>query len=562
VLRALRLPAWGAAGLIVAGAGLVTVLIASRLLMVGVRPDRLLPPLIGFLAVAALGAGAVRNLGRLRIPAADTSSSLLTRDLLGMAFWSLLLWGGTEALQWSSGHVGNVWPLKARVNPMLAPLVALPIALFGIWLALLLWQLRAADRAAGEPGPGALRRPASLLPLAFVLISAVILPVVLKGAVRGWDTLYVTFRDSAYEYQHDVPLVSDPLTLLRQYVALAPTLSLHTSTHPPGSLLLLWGLVQIFGPGAVATSWAAIILSSLGALAAFWLGWRLGGPAIAALAGALFVVMPGHQVYSVTSMDAVFTAILALGAVSFLLALEPGARPGLAMLSGGLIALGLFFTYTATQMVFFGLAVFAVAVTRGYAQTAGGPRGLARAAAHPLRQSLLGAGTITTIYALVWLLTGFNLPASIHAASAINSTVMNGVDTSDRLLSFLPLSLAFYTDYLGANLLPYLWYLAPWGLTALSALLLTSISRERRPGMLDSATIGLAGVVAGMWLSGIFIREVERIWAFTYPLAAVLIACHVWQGPTQRVRLWRAGLFAALFIAQSVFIRVMFYTYW
>jgi hypothetical protein len=80
--------------------------------------------------------------------------------------------------------------------------------------------------------------------------------------------------------------------------------------------------------------------------------------------------------------------------------------------------------------------------------------------------------------------------------------------------------------------------------------------------MLDSVTFGLAGVVLGMWLSGLFIREVERIWAFTYPLAAVLIAAHLWQGATARIRLWRAGIFIALFIAQSVLMRVLLYTYW
>ncbi len=605
MLRALSVPRWPTGGLIIGVAALLIGLVGVGRQSVGVGVDRLMPPLIGSLAVAAVGAFAVRCAGWLGLvdgnsrqvlyheapeghegrtisdeaPCPPRTAAhpdrvfqraglagsddrwyrrLLVRDLLGIAFWVLLLWGGTRGLQFSSGHTGSVWPLKARLNPVSAALVVLPISLFTIWLALVLRHLWVAAYSAGDVS----RLRAVMLPLALVLVGAIILPVALKGTLRGWDSLYGTFRNNPYDYQDDVPRVSDPLTLLREYVALAPSLSQHNSTHPPGSLLLLWSLVQVFGPGAVATSWAAIMLSSLGVLAAFWLGWRLAGPVIALLAGALFLIMPGHQIYSVTSMDAVFTALLALGAVSFLLALEPSGRPWLALLSGALIALALAFTYTATQLGFFGVAVFGLAVARSYQQHGGGGRGLARATGHPLRQALLSAGTIVLIYALLWLVTGFDVVASIRVASANSSAAMYGIDTSRLALPFLPPSLTSYVDYLSANIAPYAWYLTPWGLMALSSVLLARLQPGRRLGMLDSLIFGLAGVVLAMWLSGLFIREVERIWAFTYPLAAVVIAVHLWQGPTARSRLWRTGLFMALFITQSVLMRVLLYTYW
>jgi hypothetical protein len=80
--------------------------------------------------------------------------------------------------------------------------------------------------------------------------------------------------------------------------------------------------------------------------------------------------------------------------------------------------------------------------------------------------------------------------------------------------------------------------------------------------MADVTAIALVVLVGGMWLSGLFVREVERIWGFAYPLAAALMVGHIWQGTTQHERLWRAGLWLALYFAQAAVMRMLLNTYW
>jgi hypothetical protein len=392
--------------------------------------------------------------------------------------------------------------------------------------------------------------------VALLLAGAVVVPVALETAILGWDSLYQVFRESPYDYLRDTWRVGgDPVGFLGRYVAETPTMALHTSTHPPGSVLLLWAVEQIAGPGYLATSWAAIVLSALGVAAALWLGWRLGGPRLGLLAGAITVATPGHLVYSVTSMDAIFSALLALAAVAFFLSLEQPARPWAAAGAGVLAALGLFFTYTATQLFFFGAVAAVLAVARG--------RGAWRAtAATVARQCAIAGGTLGLIYLALYLGTGFDVVAGSRKATAENALRMSRAVFGQVRQPFVPPSFGYYLDFLGANMAAFLWYLAPWGLAALATLLLAGAARRWRGlGVEDALLLSVGGCLLGMWLSGLFNREVERIWAFLYPLAAVLIARHALQGNAREQR-WRAFLFPALFFAQAAVIKMLLNTAW
>jgi hypothetical protein len=265
--------------------------------------------------------------------------------------------------------------------------------------------------------------------------------------------------------------------------------------------------------------------------------------------------MPGHQIYSVTSMDGVFSALLTLGAAAFLLALEPDARPWSAMLAGGLIALSLFFTYTATQLFFFGLGALGVALWRGRASGTA-----ALLILPPLRQSLIAVGTLIVIYLLIFLVCGYNVASGAVRATAINAEVMRGVVAANPAMPFLPPSLAFYALFLSANLLPFAWYVGPWGITAALGAGRQALF-ARPPALAASLAVALASLLAGMWLSGLFNREVERIWAFTYPLIAALSVCYIWQG-TRLQRRQQAGFYLIIFFLYTVGIRVLLDTYW
>lgn len=531
---------WTAAIGVGVGAVLLLLAVLSQLSLPGLGLARHMVPLVlGLAAIGAAGAALRRTRNW------QPLHQLLVRDLLGMAFWSLMLVALTEILQQLLAF-GGVWPLKAGFFPNITPLVIIPVAGFAVWAWVLLHTLGGGVRV--EAGRSAL----------LLLLGAATLSVSLKAVVRGWETLFSTFTDNPFEYIADVPRVgNDPIGFLRTFVQVMDDLALHSSTHPPGSILLLWAVERTLGPGPVPASWVAIGLSTTAVLAALWAGRGLGGPRLGLLAGAIAAVMPGQLVFSTTSMDGLFNALLALGAVAFLLAMERPFRPGAAALAGLLIAGGLFFTYATTQLAFFGLAVGGVALWREWAGT--GQHGAARlwAAGRPvLRQGLIAAGMIVLIYLALGLATGFNVVEGALRATAINAEVMRGV----RARPFLPPSLAYYTLYLVANLLAFGWYLGPWGLTASLSAGSTAL-RQRPPTSIGALAAGLAALVAGMALSGLFNREVERIWGFTYPLIAVLIANHALQGD-MRTQRWRAGLFLCLAFAHGLLIRMLLSTFW
>jgi len=451
--------------------------------------------------------------------------SLLIRDFLAIAFWSFILWAAIALMQEVHGHHG-VWPLKAGIWPGFTPLVIIPLLFFSVWLALILIYLQK-------------EKAFRAVELGIILFGAIALPILLKTSVRGWDSLFLTFRNNPSDYIHDVPLVKNPISFLGQYVALSPTLAWHNSNHPPGSVLLLWLVERLFGAGFGPATWVAIVLSSLGVLAAYWFGSYFGGRKIGLLAGAMLVVMPGYQVYSVTSMDGIFNAVNAWAAMAFLLALEPNAQSKKAMLAGFLLSIGLFFTYATTQIFFFGLTVVILALLRQktYFQT--------------FKQAGIVAFTLSTSYLLLYCFTGFNILQAALQATANNA----------RVFATEP-SLAFYVYFLGVNLPPFACYLAPWGLTAIIPQVQKAFQNYRQHDSLDILAISIVVLVAGMWLSGLFIRETERIWGFTYPLFAVLLAHYVWQGQSQNEKIWRAGLYLTLFFAQSVVFRTFLNTYW
>ncbi|PDV96923.1 glycosyltransferase family 39 protein [Candidatus Chloroploca asiatica] len=547
LMRLLRTPAW-VAGVIVAG-GIVAY---GKAVAIGLVPAG--PGVVRMQVPVALGllGGVAGLVGRKALARYAPPMTLLQRDLLGMTFWSIMLVGGINLVQRANGH-HSVWPLKAGVypDPYWTWLVILPTLLFVGWLWLV---MRLSLQGARMARLGA----------ALVMLGAVLIPVALEVTVLGHDSLYEVFRDSEYDYQQDTWRVTgDPIGFLGRYVEEAPDMALHNSNHPPGSVLLLWGVEQIFGPGAVATSWLAIILSALSAAAALWLGWKLGGPRLALVAGAIYVAMPGHLVYSVTSMDGVFNALNALTAVAFFFALERNAKPWMALLAGGLAALGVFFSYVATQLFFFGVAAVILSLIRAW--HAEGRPSLGPLVRHMLRQSALAGVVLVSFYLLIYLVSGFNIIEASREATAINAPVVGKQLIEGPVeQAFLPPNFAFYVKYLGANIGPYFWYLAPWGMGAFAALIIAGSRRlqGREPlNPFDLVLLSTAFCVLGMWVGGLFNREVERIWGFTYPLLAVVLAHYALQGEA-RQRQWRAWLFPLLFFAQGAVIKMLLNTAW
>lgn len=463
-------------------------------------------------------------------------------ELAAILFWSIAILGAFWLLQRISGHSG-VWPLKSRIDPSPTWWVVLPITVAIIWFVV---------------GFRWLHRPLAPVPVvAYTLIGAFGLPVLFDITVHGLDAPIALFRDSPYEYLRDTPQVAgDPLGFLANFETIAPGLSVHGSTHPPGAILFLWLIEQLFGSGAVATSWITIVLTACLPLIAVWLGWQLGGSRLGLIAGMIAVVLPGQMVYGVTSLDGVFSLLIATGAAAFFLALEPPYRLWLAVVAGLAIAAALFMTYAATQLFFFGVAAVGFALVRHTPHQGWRPTLIAL-----IRQGAVTAGIIIVIYLIIFVTTGFNVVSASRTATMINGETMERFrEYGPPPTPFLPPSYDYYLRFAAANLVSYLVFLTPWALAALSMLYLRAGSVGWQPQW--AALLGSLGVfVLGMWLSGLFNREVERIWMFTYPLAAVLVAYQIVDGSERRQR-WRLAIYLSLTLALFVVMKLTLYTIW
>ncbi len=462
--------------------------------------------------------------------------------LLATIFWSVMILSSFWLLQQISGHRG-VWPLKSRIDLSFTWWVIVPITLAIGWFAI---------------GLRLLTRPLSVgLVVTYTLGGALVLPVLFDITVHGVDAPIALFRDSPYEYLRDTPQVAgDPLRFLANFETIAPGLSVHGSTHPPGAILFLWLIEQIFGPGAVATSWITIGLTALIPLVAVWLGWQLGGSRLALAAGMLAVVLPGQMIYGVTSLDGVFSLLIAAGAAAFFLALEPPYRVWLAVVAGLCIAAALFMTYATTQLFFFGVAAASFALARYIPHM-----GWRTVLVGVIRQGAITAGIIIGIYLILFIATGFNVISASRTATEINGEMMGRFrEYGPPPMPFLPPSYDYYLRFAAANLVSYLAFLTPWGLAALSSLFLKAGTVGWQP--LWAALLGSVGaLVLGMWLSGLFNREVERIWMFTYPFVAVLVAYQLGDGSVAQLRR-RLIVYLGLTLAFFVIMKLTLYTIW
>ncbi len=533
ILHLSGVPLLVATTIVAVGSGLVGYSLISGLVPFGAGTLRwALPTIIGiWFGVAGLLAARSPRLHQNRF-----------NDLLVTLCWGVVILGTFWLLQQISGHRGG-WPLKSRIDPSFTWWVFFPIALAIGWFAFgLRW----------------LTRPLSAgVVVMYTLGGALVLPVLFDITVHGIDAPIALFRDSPYEYLRDTPQVAgDPLGFLNKFETIAAGLSVHGSTHPPGAILFLWLIEQVFGPGAVATSWITIGLTALIPLVAVWLGWQIGGSRLALAAGMLAVVLPGQMIYGVTSLDGVFSLLIAAGAAAFFLALEPPYRLWLAVVAGLCIAAALFMTYATTQLFFFGVAAASFALVRYIPHM-----GWRTVLVGVVRQGAITAGIIIAIYLILFMATGFNVISASRIATQINGEMMGRFrEYGPPPTPFLPPSYDYYLRFAAANLVSYLAFLTPWGLAALSSLFLKAGTVGWQP--LWAALLGALGaLVLGMWLSGLFNREVERIWMFTYPFVAVLVAYQLGDGSVAQLR-WRLIIYLGLTLAFFVIMKLTLYTIW
>ncbi len=295
----------------------------------------------------------------------------------------------------------------------------------------------------------------------------------------------------------DVASITDPFDFLRSFTDRIDLYGTHTRSHPPGFVLLLWGIDRI---GLGGQGWAATLVIVAGALAtpSVLVATREVAGEATARAVAPFVALTPAALYVATTSDAFFTGVGA-AAVAFVVVStgSSGRRGDVLAATGGLL-------FGATAMLSYGLVLLCI-VPLSVA--------IARRRARPIMvAAAAGAAVIIAVG-----LAGFSWIDGLTA-------------TREQYLASVA-SVRPYGYFLIANLATFAVIVGP--------ATIAGAVRLRDRGVWLLAGSALAAVVVAD-LSGMSKGEVERIWlpfAFWVTPAAAALAVG---SPASR-RAWLAG---------------------
>jgi len=294
----------------------------------------------------------------------------------------------------------------------------------------------------------------------------------------GWYAAFDTGFNAANEYLPSLPSLDLGLiAFLDRFDALAPTLSVHPSAHPPGMLVTLH-LLEI--DGVVAMAWLVILAGTLAAPLTYVLGRRLLDERRARLAALLFACSPSALIYGVSSADALFVTLGLAAAI----ALVGDHRLVAVVLGPALLALAAFFSYALLALG----AWAALLVLR------------LRGARDAARLALASGAGLALAYGGLYAAAGFDPIASLMAA---DDAYRASIATVRPYAYWVLGSPAAFIVALGVPI--------AWSATRAVA--------ERHP-----AALALAAVVLVAALGGFSKAETERVWLFMVPLACVAAA--------------------------------------
>lgn len=329
-----------------------------------------------------------------------------------------------------------------------------------------------------------------------------------RGGVAAWSAPFADGVRGGNEYLPALPGI-EGLGLagyLDRFAEIMPSLPVHPSAHPPGTIVLLH-LLGLDGAGRMAA-----LTIGVGALAvplAYALGRVLLGEREARVAALLLAFCPAAVIYGATSADALY-ATLGLAAAIPLAARGRLTRP----VGAVALAVASFFSWAL-------LAVGAWAAVLAWARD-----GLRSA----LRLSLVCAAVLAAAYSLLYAATGYDPLAVLSTAGELYRLGVSG----ERPYWYWVLgSPAAFAIAIG---LPLAWFA------------IKGVGERRAPA------VALAAIVLVAAILGFSKAETERIWLFMAPLACVAAA------PTIDGRRLRIVLVALAI--QALAVELLFYTLW
>lgn len=329
-----------------------------------------------------------------------------------------------------------------------------------------------------------------------------------RGGVDAWTAPFGAPLRGGNEYLPALPGIEGLglVAYLDRFAEIMPTLPVHPSAHPPGTIVLLH-LLGIDGAGGMAA--LTIATGAMTVPLTYALGRLLLAERHARAAAILLVFSPAALIYGVTSTDAMFAMFGLIPAVA-LAADGRLARP----LGAAALALASLFSWALLAV---GAWAAAVAALR---------HGIGSA----LRLAAWCAAALAGFYGLLAALTGFD---PIGALDTAGELYRHGVS---NLRPYWYWTLGSPAAFLISAGLPIAWFAAK------------AVAARHAPAL------ALAGVIAVAAVLGFSKAETERIWLFMGPLACVAAA------PFVAGR--RLHLVLGLLGAQALATQLLFFTVW
>ena len=440
--------------------------------------------------------------------------------ILGMAVVLIAFVAFSKASMVMVNRLFSHPPLYGRYGPDFAIPLGLWLIPAGLVLAAIAWVVTSA------------RRIPSWLALALIVAGAWLTSIAVNLVRGDKRELYegVSTNLNAPYYTRDLHFVDQ--YGVRGFVEHFPELikqlgAYNGKTHPPGVQVLLWTVSKVVGDHPFRFATVLAFISLLTALGAWAMARSYGGERAGRIAAVLAVAAPGPLMLAYTNMDVIFAAFFSISAALFVV----GSRRrsiGLTAAAGAVAGFAAFLTY-ATAFLVLAAVVAVVVETRSLRPAL---RLLAAAA----------AGGIAVLIVLR-LALGYDLLACYQAMARSSGQFypywMAGQPASMLLWAGLPL--------------------AALGLGGL----IVKVPEARRP------VLPLVLIVA-MFIWGLLpptitsLRqgEVERTWAFLYPMLAASAGPVVarWTDSTRLSRIWAGSVVFALVIisvAQAGFIQAL-----
>ena len=306
---------------------------------------------------------------------------------------------------------------------------------------------------------------------------------VLLALTDGADGILYAAQHKS-EYLANLPITPPAGRFLRTFAARLHDYSVHVRGHPPGFVLVLKLLAWLGIGGAWTTAMLSVLATALLPLGVLVVVHQLAGDAWMRRAAPFLVVSP-YLIWMITSADAVYTAVGAIGIAAITVAVARRGRTAAALgLAGGLLLGGVMFgTYLGAVL----LLVPGVLVARALWRRTSGALPAAAGA-------LVGGIAVTVSFRVAgfwWFDGAARTKAEYWAGTAQFRT----------------------WGYFGlANLAAALIALGPAAFAGVLRL------RDRRMWLLVGATLA---ALLDSHLSQYTKAEVERIWLLFYPWIAV-----------------------------------------